>query len=72
MLHHPLLNVLGDNRLAAAMNSPEVKATGKPFLDIVIAVLANLPAILADINNPAALIALILSLLNPTPPTPAA
>ncbi len=57
------LRILQDRRLQDAVRSVE-EQSGKPFLDILAVVFAHLPEILATINNPAALIALILSLLQ--------
>ncbi len=64
-VHH----VLSDHRIEAAISAAHAQ-TGHPILDIIMAVLTNLPLILADLNNPAALIALIISLLPKIPPVP--
>ena len=53
-------------RLKTAINAARAKS-GRPLLDILAIVLAHLPEILAAIGNPAALLALILSLLNTKP-----
>ncbi len=57
------LRILQDRRLQDAIRSAE-EQSGKPLLDILAVVFANLPEILAAIHNPATLIALILSLLQ--------
>jgi hypothetical protein len=57
------LRILQDHRLQEAIRGAEEKS-GKPLLDILAVVLTHLPEILAAINNPTALIALILSLLQ--------
>lgn len=66
MLH---LRILQDKRLMTAMSAVE-KQTGASFLDIVFKVLAALPELMADINDPAKLIADILALFAP-PQVPA-
>ncbi len=57
------LRILQDSRLRDAIRGVE-QQSGKPLLDILAVVFAHLPEILAAINNPTALIALILSLLQ--------
>ncbi len=57
------LRILKDRRLQDAVRGAE-EQSGRPFLDILAIVFAHLPEILAVINNPAALIALIQSLLQ--------
>lgn len=57
------LRILHDRRLQDAVRGAE-EQSGKPFLDVLAVVFAHLPEILATINNPAALITLILTLLQ--------
>jgi uncharacterized membrane protein len=57
------LRILQDRRLQEALRSVEEQSS-RPFLDILAVVFAHLPEILAALNNPAALVALILSLLQ--------
>ena len=57
------LRILQDRRLQDAIRGAE-EQSGRPFLDILAVVFAHLPKLLVAINNPAALIALILSLLQ--------
>lgn len=57
------LRILQDSRLHDAIRGVE-QQSGKPLLDVLAVVFAHLPEILAAINNPAALITLILSLLQ--------
>jgi len=57
------LRILQNSPLHDAIRGVE-QQSGKPLLDILAVVFAHLPEILAAINNPAALIALVLSLLQ--------
>ncbi len=61
-----LPRLLRDSRIVTAMDAASDK-TGHPFLDILVVVASNLPAIVASINNPVALVALIVSLLAKIP-----
>ncbi len=61
-----ILRILADHRLKAAINDAE-KKSGKPLLDIIAVIFANFDEILAAINDPAALLALILKLLGGLP-----
>lgn len=70
------LRILRDPRIVKAIHEVENKvdprgANPGTFLNIISVILLNLPEILANLNNPIGLIAVILKLLNPVISTPA-
>ena len=68
-----MLRIFKDKRLKTAINAAEAQ-TKAPMADIIKVILENLPEVLGDLNNPAALVALIIKLvmeeLGTTTPAP--